>query len=69
MEVAAQFSLRFADKNVSPEKTEQNVDFLRHRFSRGFHQNDRTVFCHLILVNDDLENVGQGLTFKRCSFF
>ena len=57
---------------MSPGKTENHVEYLRHH-STDFHQvftnqNDRNVSGHLILVTDDLENVGQGQIYKYALF-
>ena len=57
MEVAVQIVSNFQVENVSPGKTDKRLNiFDINQFSSGFHQNDRTVPGHLMLVTDDLEN-------------
>ena len=60
----------FRVENVSPGKAEKRLSTTPfNRFSLSFHQNDRTVSGHLILVTDDLENVGQGQNLQNDHFF
>ena len=60
-------------ENVLPGKRKKNVEYLRHR-SRDFHHiftemiANRTVAGHLILVTDDLENVGQRGNLEKLLF-
>ena len=53
-----------------PEKEQNHLISLTpfNRFSSNFHQNDRTVLVHLILVRDDIENVGQSQHLQKCLF-
>ena len=54
---------------MSLGKTEKNFEYLRfNQFSSSFHENDRNVYGHLILVTDDLENVGHGQNLQNAHF-
>ena len=51
------------------EKTEETLNIYNtSRFSSSFPQNDCNVCGHLILVTDDLENVGQDQNLQNFSF-
>ena len=53
-------------------KQKKNVEYLQH-LSTNFHQvstrNDRIESGHLILLTDDLENVGKCKNLQKFSFY
>ena len=53
--------------NVSPGNIQIHWIYITpfNRFASGFHQNDHTVSVHLVLVTDDLENVGQAQNLQK----
>ena len=63
------FILHFPVENVSTGKKTEKKRLIYpttlNRFSSSFHQNDRTMAGHLILVIDDPENVGQGQYLQK----
>ena len=68
MEVEAQL---FQVENVSPGKTAKTLnisDTIQLIFIK-FYQNDHTVSGHLILLTDDLGNVGQCQNLQKCGYF
>ena len=70
MEVVAQLSLYFPGGKCYLEKHKKtlNISDTIQPISSSFHQNYRTVAGHVILVTDDLQNVGQGNNLQKFSF-
>ena len=69
-EVAAQLSLHFLRWKICHlENTDKSSPRPFNRFSSSFDQNDRTVSGHQILINFDLENVGQYQNLQKFYFF
>ena len=65
---ASQINLHFQVINVSPgrnRKKTSNISDTINQFSSVFHQNDRTVSGHLILVTVDPENVGKCQNLQK----
>ena len=67
MEVATQFSLHFPGEKCVTWKTEKRLleTIPLNSFSANLYQNDRNVSDHLILITNDLENVGQGKNLQK----
>ena len=71
MEVVAQLSLHFSVENMCRLKRRKKrwpspTPF--NRFSSDFNQNYHTLFGHLTLLTDNIENLGQGQNLQKGTF-